>query len=156
VAADLDWGIIRTCTLSHDETIMSMDSSTVNLFKLESDLDILPTATSPQGSQHHRTLLAKSTVQSFPWKSSTVIFICSTTISTFVVVLALKLNALSQSSTNRIVDVDNCTCDCWDRAFKVREVRLHSVTIGFSTGLLFFFGEREDTTQEGISICIFK
>ena len=40
-------------------------------------------------------------------------------VAALVVVFALQLNTLSLPSTKWVVDVDKCTCDCWDRAFKV-------------------------------------
>jgi len=52
--------------------------------------------------------------------ASTVPFILSASISSFIVILALKLNTLfvTQSSSDWAVDVAKCTCDCWDRSFK--------------------------------------
>ena len=42
----------------------------------------------------------------------------ATLIAASVVVLAVYLNAAFQSTTDYKVDIDNCTCDCWDRKFK--------------------------------------
>jgi hypothetical protein len=43
----------------------------------------------------------------------------SSLVTALVVVVALQLNTISLPSTKWVVDVDKCTCDCWDRAFKV-------------------------------------
>jgi len=72
---------------------------------------------SPKLSPRYPGLLAKSIALSSPF----CLFVLSTSISSLVVILALNLNNLSQPSSNRVVDTENCTCDCWDRAFKVRE-----------------------------------
>jgi hypothetical protein len=72
---------------------------------------------SPKLSPRYPGLLAKFIALSSPF----CLFVLSTSISSLVVILALNLNNLSQPSSDRIVDTENCTCDCWDRAFKVRE-----------------------------------
>ena len=41
-----------------------------------------------------------------------------TLIAANVVVLAVYLNTIFQNTTNYKVNIDNCTCDCWDRKFK--------------------------------------
>ena len=67
-----------------------------------------------------------------------------TLIAASVVVLAVYLNTTFQNTTDYKVDIDNCTCDCWDRKFKggyhaegwrnvwfqMRPVSIHSFVYG--------------------------
>src|ERR1700722_6665466 len=76
-------------------------------------------------------------------------FIISTSASSLLVVLAMKLNVMFQSSPDWTVDVETCTCDCWDRKFKV-------LVKNPPPRIILMTPNREAITRVGTSMYIFR
>ena len=63
-------------------------------------------------------LLSESPLRNESLQLKVILGAGATFIAASVAVLAVYLNSSFQNTTDYKVNIDSCTCDCWDRKFK--------------------------------------